>query len=208
MKVGTKSVLFGVHQFICHFLFVLWAWRLTYASFPTFKETIAIAVHDIGYFGKDNLDGEEGERHPETGAKLMSLLFGHSDLDAIELVLFHSRSYAKLHGATVSKLCVPDKLATLLYPDWLYLLLANLSGEIVEYKTLMGASDLSDLLWLEQMKKSTFAWSIANADTSIKAQIQRNFGARVSGKSPKPINSVHHTKPGFLAWISSVNRLR
>ena len=36
---------------------------------------VAFFVHDIGYLGKPNMDGPEGERHVEVGARIMSFLF-------------------------------------------------------------------------------------------------------------------------------------
>ena len=73
MKIGTKSVLFGAHCFLLHPFFVAIAWIKLY-GFP-FDPRIWIAffVHDLGYFGKPNMDGEEGETHVEFGAKIMHL---------------------------------------------------------------------------------------------------------------------------------------
>ena len=48
-------------------------------------------------------------------------------------ILGHSGFYAERHGTDLSKLYKADKLAIVLCPKWLYLLLANLSGEIHEY---------------------------------------------------------------------------
>jgi hypothetical protein len=47
---------------------------------------------------------------------------------------YHSRHYARHMGATPSLLMRPDKLATHLYPRWLYVLLLWSSGEWVEYR--------------------------------------------------------------------------
>lgn len=75
MKIGTKSVLFGAHAFWLHPWFVAWAWWRLY-GFPWDPRLwVAFWVHDIGYFGKPNMDGEEGEAHPFWGAQLMGLLF-------------------------------------------------------------------------------------------------------------------------------------
>ena len=75
MKVGTKSVLFGVHCFFLHPIFVAIAWTKLY-GFP-FDPRIWVAffVHDLGYWGKPNMDGPEGETHVELGAKIMHFLF-------------------------------------------------------------------------------------------------------------------------------------
>ena len=84
MNVGTKSLLFGVHQFIWHPVTVLIAWVSLYGR-PTWRELICIIVHDWGYWGAPNMDGEEGERHPEVGAEIALRLFG---LEYYELVLY------------------------------------------------------------------------------------------------------------------------
>lgn len=68
MTTGTKSLLFGVHQFLWHPLTVLLAWVYLYRSFPNPKELLCIFVHDWGYWGCPNMDGPEGERHPERAA--------------------------------------------------------------------------------------------------------------------------------------------
>lgn len=76
MKVGTKSVLFGAHCFFLHPIFVALAWINLY-GFP-FDPRIWVAffVHDIGYWGKPNMDGPEGETHVELGAKIMHIFDG------------------------------------------------------------------------------------------------------------------------------------
>lgn len=129
MKIGTKSVLFGVHCFFIHGWFVAYAWWKLY-GFPFDPRLwIAFFVHDIGYIGKPNMDGPEGELHPYLGAKIMSV-FGKKWYD---FTLYHSRFLAKKHGAQYSRLCVADKLSLVLVPDWLYLFQCNLTGEIKEY---------------------------------------------------------------------------
>ncbi len=68
MTVGTKSVLFGVHQFIWHPATVVLAWRRLYGRWPGLYEFIAIACHDLGYIGCTDMDGPSGRRHPVRGA--------------------------------------------------------------------------------------------------------------------------------------------
>jgi hypothetical protein len=132
MKVGTKSVLFGAHCFIIHPVFVALAWIKLY-GFPWDPRIwIAFFVHDLGYWGKPNMDGPEGETHVELGAWIMSL-FGKKWAD---LSLYHSRFYAKKAGSNPSMLCIADKLAIALTPAWLYLPMVNLTGEIEEYMKL------------------------------------------------------------------------
>jgi hypothetical protein len=165
VSVGTKSVLFGAHCFFLHPWFVAWAWTRLY-GFPWDPRLwVAFFVHDLGYWGSENMDGPEGERHPEWAARLMTRLFDwrpgyglryaggdsfqwrccfqdwDSDRDFLlgpwgQLVLFHSRFYAKANQARPSRLCIADKLAICLTPWWLYLPMARATGEIHEYRRL------------------------------------------------------------------------
>lgn len=130
MKTGTKSVLFGVHAFWIHPIFVAIGWWKLY-GFPTdLRLWVAFFVHDLGYIGKAMMDDDEGERHPELGAKLIGSWFGSEWHD---LCLYHSRFYAKEAGCKPSKLCFADKLVPSIEPWWLYLPRALASGEIWEY---------------------------------------------------------------------------
>ena len=71
MRVGTKSVLFGAHAFWLHPWVVAAAWWKLY-GFPWDPRLwVAFFVHDLGYWGKPNMDGPEGERHVEWGAQYM-----------------------------------------------------------------------------------------------------------------------------------------
>jgi len=75
MKIGTKSLLFGAHQFIIHPIFVAIAWIKLYGWTWKIQHWVAFLVHDFGYWGKPNMDGKEGKKHPELGAKIMHWLF-------------------------------------------------------------------------------------------------------------------------------------
>ena len=131
MTIGTKSLLFGAHQFLIHPFLVAIAWSKLY-SFPRDPRLwIAFFIHDIGYLGKPNLDGPEGKTHPELGAAIMEKLFGKKWGD---LCRYHSRIAAQQSRETPSLLCHADKLATTLTPRWLYLFLVRLTGEIHEYE--------------------------------------------------------------------------
>jgi len=145
MKVGTRSVLFGAHCFFLHPLFVALAWWRLY-GFPFDPRLwVAFFVHDLGYLGKPNMDGAEGEEHPWLGAKIMNVLFDDTaPFVAIvdwqrplqrwfDFTLYHSRFLAKRHGRPHSRLCVADKLAFTLEPAWLYLPRVALTGELREY---------------------------------------------------------------------------
>ncbi len=146
MRVGTKSLLFGVHQFIYHPITVAVAWRRLYGEWPNWHEWISIFCHDLGYWGKPNMDGAEGRSHPYVGARIACQIAGwtHGWLNrrlesrAFEhgvylQTLYHSREFAKSVSAQPSKLCWADKYCVCLEPGWFYLLRARLSGEIVEY---------------------------------------------------------------------------
>ena len=71
MKIGTKSVLFGAHCWCIHPFFVAAAWSKLYGFPKDYRLWAAFFVHDLGYIGKPNIDGPEGETHVELGAKIM-----------------------------------------------------------------------------------------------------------------------------------------
>jgi hypothetical protein len=130
MKIGTRSVLFGAHQFLCHPLFVAAAWWKLY-GFPFDPRLwIAFYCHDLGYIGKPNMDGPEGEQHVELGARILGRLFGKRWADFCR---YHSRYAAKRDGQPFSRLCVADKLSISLTPAWLYLPMVSATGEVKEY---------------------------------------------------------------------------
>lgn len=171
MRLGTKTVLFGAHQFLLHPLFVALGWWKLY-SFPFDPRLwFAFFLHDFGYFGKVNIDGPEGETHPEFGAHIMGLQFGKNWAD---FTMYHSRFYSRMHGVKPSKLCAADKLATALVPKWLYLFLVRATGEIVEYKALATTNGkygdnshlkLTDDEWYARMVIACEEWAYENKDT-------------------------------------------
>lgn len=149
ISVGTKSILFGAHCFFLHPWFVLAAWIKLFGikslSLPIF---VSFFVHDLGYWGAPNMDGDEGELHPYLGARIMHYLFDKRDSRWTifskgekfytskywyNFSLFHSRFLAKKNGEHYSKLCVADKYAICLTPSWLYVPMATATGEIKEY---------------------------------------------------------------------------
>lgn len=198
--VGTRSVLYGYHCFLLHPLFVFAAWVKLYGMTWDPRVWMAIAIHDLGYWGKTNMDGPEGELHPVWAARVMTSLFDryrdrqfimldHEWTDdkgrriglyAVHLgewgqfSLFHSRFLArKAHGDfTPSRLCVADKLAICLYPEWLYMLLIRATGEIHEYmrdakeEEYRPASFDRDAQWrwLREMRAYVRRWVEANRD--------------------------------------------
>ena len=145
MKIGTKSVLFGVHAFWLHPWIVLRAWFLIHGCRPSLAELMAILTHDLGYWGQPNMDGKDGgEKHPEKAAAWWRGRFGQFGNQVAEIILGHSRFHAAANNIELSALFKPDKLATALYPIWIYLLLGNLSGEIKEYMDLRGTEKYPD----------------------------------------------------------------
>ena len=70
LPVGSRSLLFGVHQFIWHPITVAVAWRKIYGKWPTFLESLCILVHDWGYWGCPDMDGAQGKMHPVLGSRL------------------------------------------------------------------------------------------------------------------------------------------
>lgn len=178
MKIGTKSLLFGGHQFILHPIHVFIAWWIAYGFPKDPRLWIAFVVHDWGYWGKDNIDGEEGETHPELGGKIMHWLFDKkNETKWYNFTRFHSRSYALLHGGTISKLCIADKLAFCIPSKWLYLFFTSLTGEIKEYMTTSRAKFGKDPYtnkseWYDRVYDYMLLWAKTNKD---KADVSNNI---------------------------------
>jgi hypothetical protein len=166
MPIGTRSLLFGAHQFAIHPWFVAAAWWHLY-GFPWDPRLwVAFFVHDLGYWGKPNLDGPEGETHPELGARLMGRLFGPEWHD---FCLLHSRFYSKRLGRPFSRLCVADKLAIALTWLWLYIPMTRLTGELAEYrKGQRGRTEIvdgeSDRDWCRHVQAYCRAWAWEHRD--------------------------------------------
>lgn len=131
MRTGTKSLLFGVHQFAWHPLTVALAWRGLNGRWPNWREGLCILWHDWGYWGKRYMDDPDGETHPVLGARIAGALLGGEWAD---FCLYHSRHYAKAAGEEPSELCWADKGSMSYDPEWFYLLRARLSGELAEYR--------------------------------------------------------------------------
>jgi hypothetical protein len=141
MKIGTRSLLYGAHQFLIHPVCVAIAWRRLYGTWPKWWEAICILVHDWGYWGCPNMDGTEGQEHPEKGAWIAgkfivrrmgaSVELGHQ---ALMFCRGHSRHFARLHGYDISPLMAADKLGAVLPPWWVYLPMARATGELAEYR--------------------------------------------------------------------------
>ncbi len=165
MKIGTKSILYGIHAFWLHPIFVAIAWRQIFGMPWNPRLWIAFFVHDLGYWGKPNMDGPEGETHIGFGARVMER-FG---LQWYRLCYYHSRFWAKKHCAQISSLCIADKWAMIITPVWLYLLMARATGEIREYRTVSkhredsglepdGTSWASDRQWCDDIREHMINW--------------------------------------------------
>lgn len=196
--IGTKSVLVGVHQFLIHPLLLAIGWYIAYGfsrveigsrpyhSVETDDEItiyakavyahllhpalwVAFFVHDLGYMGKPNMDGREGEAHPELGARIMQRLFGDPWGD---FCLLHSRYYAKKKGRPVSPLCFADKWVIVIEPAWLYIPRAWFSGDTsTEYELLNSGKPLT---WHRGVRTYMRRWIDnhvgGNVDTWTKAR--------------------------------------
>lgn len=155
MTLGTKTLLFGVHQIFVHPLLVLISWIKLYKSFPSFKELVCIFIHDWGYWGMKSLKCAEGDTHPQLGAKIACWLFGREWGD---FILGHSSFYIARNGIPESKLLAPDKYWHCIIPLWMYKLLSVPSGEFAHYRGLRHARQVSDLgasdqEWWDKLQK-------------------------------------------------------
>ena len=175
MKLGTRSLLFGVHHFLLHPLLVGYAWRRVYGRWPTCRQAFCILVHDIGYFGCEEMDGPEGSQHPEFGARVAGHFLGDAGR---HMVLFHSRVMAKQYGQEISALCLPDKLTLFLYPAWLYTSLGRLSGELREYQQACGLQNEIPAAVIYHLRFRAFRWAVeTTVDLEVRARIEAVFAA-------------------------------
>jgi hypothetical protein len=186
MTVGTKSLLFGVHNIVLHPIFIAMAWRRLYGFPLDFRLWCCFILHDIGYFGKKDMDGEtEGQTHPRLGANIIRKLFGNGWGD---FCLFHSRFYSKTNNCPHSKLCTADKLAFCMYPVWLYIFLAKISGELKLYREFSAdvchvdnQQLLTDKEWYHSLKRYTLRVVVSTNKTyKIYANAGRSYHARSS----------------------------
>ena len=152
MTIGTRSVLFGAHQFLIHPLMVALGWWTLYGIPLDPRLWVAFFVHDLGLMGKPDIDGEKGEQHPYRGAFLMARWFDKEHKPIARLLNrhfgkcpYHTNWYAftVLHSRylrnrqfpdmELSMLCFADKMAIVVEPWWLYLPRVWLTGELKLY---------------------------------------------------------------------------
>ena len=145
MRVGTKSLLFGVHSVIIHPTVVLIAWYSIYHTWPNWRELVCIIIHDWGYWGCSTMDGDDGSIHPIWAAR--KVLRRGWDLYYCALCLYHSRHLAKRYDKPVSKLYYADKLSFCYTPWWVYIPLGLLTGEIREYREQTDKVELTHPDW-------------------------------------------------------------
>ncbi len=157
MKIGTKSILFGVHCFVTHPFFTAYSWYKLYGFPYDPRLWVAFFVHDLGYWGKPNMDGSEGEKHVELGAAIMGKLFGKKWYN---FTIAHSRFYAKKKNLQYSQLCVADKATFYITWRWLYKLQAYASGEIHEYLSGKGREVKANSFdeWYDKLKIFLIQW--------------------------------------------------
>lgn len=182
MKVGTKSVLFGAHAFWLHPLFVAMGWHKLYGfsdvvcpssgvrtSLLDPRLWLCFIVHDLGYIGKPNMDGAEGETHPFFGAELVGSLFGDR---WCRFCLYHSRFLSRRCGVRPSLLCHADKASIWLTPSVLYLPMTRWSGELSEYRqrwsrpeTSKGWNQRRSERWTDiRWHRAVRAWALRRQD--------------------------------------------
>lgn len=130
MKLGTKSLLWGAHAFFLHPLQVGWGWRQLWGFSWDWRLWVGFVVHDLGYFGRDQMDGDGSEEHVVLGAEIVRSICGPAYADECYR---HSRVWCRRRGQPVSRLCLADKMAFVMAPWWLYLPMTRLTGELDEY---------------------------------------------------------------------------
>jgi hypothetical protein len=148
MTIGTKSLLFGCHQFLWHPLTVALAYRRLFRRWPDAVGWLCILVHDWGYWGKTDIDGESGKKHPLLGAKIVNRVVYRMRRwfcreprivsvlvasESAERCLLHSGSLARAINTSPSDICWADKFSLFYDPEWFYLLRTWASGELSEF---------------------------------------------------------------------------
>lgn len=136
MRLGTKSLLFGCHQFILHPYFTWRGWVRLYGHHYFRDAWLAFIMHDWGYWGMTSIDDDQddhtirSERVYLSIARWRYLVLGILvGLDACKEIKYHSRFFARTTGLPPSRLCWADKVGTGLMPSWLWAILAHWSGE-------------------------------------------------------------------------------
>lgn len=188
MKRGTKSLIGGAHSLLVHPLAVALAWGRLF-GFPWDPRIwCACFLHDVGYIGRDEMDGPSGEDHVVLGARIMGWLFGPK---WARECYCHSRCWSRRMGLPVSRLCLADKLAFAIMPAWLYIPMARWTGELAEYMersrerqagdrnftdedlALIQSSDPRE--WLRGLQAYTLRWVERQRAESLKDGLARDL---------------------------------
>jgi len=165
VRTAVKSLLVGMHNPAIHGLFVGMSWPKLFGELPSFRESLCILVHDLGYLQQTTLDGDDN-RHPEFGAKMARLLGEEFWL----LCITHSRDYAKQLHQPLSKLGYADKYSVLLYPDWLFKRLIYSGGEAAEYHRTTKTRKWGFPVDVKLIKKSYRIWFTEGDGRNFAAQ--------------------------------------
>jgi hypothetical protein len=169
MRAGTKSLLFGEHQFLIHPLYVALAWRSMFGFPRDLRLWLCFLVHDWGYWGKEDMDGESGRKHPWPGAVLAHRLLDRGpgiSYAWMDFCLYHSRYIAEkgmIFERPVSRLALADKMSFVMMPWWVYLPLAWLSGSLREYMDNgrgMGEPTVGYREWHRALCSKTLEWVV------------------------------------------------
>jgi hypothetical protein len=228
MKIGTKSLLFGCHQFLWHPLTVALAYRKLFRRWPDSVGCLCILVHDWGYWGCGDIDGKEGKLHPLLGAKLAGkivyrlrrIFCRESKLasvllaaEASERCLLHSGSLAEEVNMSPSDICWADKFSLFYEPEWFYLLRTRLSGEMVEFKhhaVVSGhvSADATDLEWLHWFKDHLCARPEITHLLSDSSAFRNYLLLRYSPRALKGWTNQFEKTPGGLTARAHVDAHR
>lgn len=144
----------GAHQFVLHPICVAMAY-IELFGFPWRPQVwLSFVIHDLGYafckfngrLGCPNMDGQEGQTHPEWAAGVMHFLFDDNYMvqdycgwhwersqNWKNFCLYHSRFYVRRFGGELSDLFAADKLAFVYQSKRLYLWGTRITGELDEY---------------------------------------------------------------------------
>jgi len=179
MKLGTKSLLWGAHAFFLHPLQVGLGWQRLWGVPWDARLWIAFFFHDVGYFKRDQMDGEGSDAHVILGAEIVRSICGPAYADECYR---HSREWCRRRGQPVSRLCLADKMAFVLTPWWIYLPMTRLTGELDEYVSRSrenhGSSgyteeeralifDGGQRKWLQGLQRYTLRWVEAHMDEVV-----------------------------------------
>jgi len=213
MTVGTKSLLFGAHAFFLHPLFVAWGWKRLWTVPWNPRLWICFLVHDVGYFGRESMDGEGSEQHVVAGAKIAGLVCGSRYASECYR---HSREWCRHAGQSVSRLCLADKMAFVLTPWWIYLPMARLTGELDEYMKRSREEWRRDRYtdkeyalifgggareWLEGLQSYTKRWveeqltSLHGTDSAVAGLVSRAGEPRRNSRLPQTRTAISVERP-------------